>query len=57
MARKPLGATPRDRFLRIRLTEGGMKAVERLAKKAGESKSDYVRRLIKEDATRQGDRG
>ena len=49
MARKPLGATPRDRFLRIRTTEAGYQQVRAAAKSNGESISDYIRRLVRQD--------
>jgi hypothetical protein len=54
MARKPLGATPRDEFLRVRTTASGKAQIVALAKKSGESISDYIRRLVKEDAARKG---
>ena len=52
MARKPLGATPRDHFLRIRTTEAGYQQVKAAAKRNGESISDYIRRLVRQDNER-----
>lgn len=49
MARKPMGATPRDAFLRVRTTLKGKAQAEAAAKANGESLSDYVRRLIRQD--------
>ena len=56
MARKPLGATPRDEFIRVRTTAAGKQQVASLAKKSGESVSDYIRRLVREDAARRGEK-
>ena len=52
MARKPMGATPRDAFLRVRTTRAGKKQAEEAAARNGENVSDYVRRLIKQDIER-----
>lgn len=49
MARKPLGATPRDHYLRIRTTKAGYEQAKTGASRNGESLSDYVRRLIRQD--------
>lgn len=49
MARKPMGATPRKEFLRVRTTVEGKRQAEAAAKANGENVSDYVRRLIRQD--------
>lgn len=52
MVRKPMGATPRNAFLRVRTTAKGKAEAERAAAANGENVSDYVRRLIKQDIDR-----
>lgn len=57
MARKPLGATPRNAFIRVRTTKAGKEQAEEAAAKNGENVSDYVRRLIRQDIEKGARRG
>lgn len=54
MPRRPDGNTPRDEYVRFRVTRGGKERITVLRSLRGESESAYFRRLVAEDDKRNG---